>query len=110
MSEHDDLIEDDEHDGCPCRDCGALTAPLDGPAEWYTLKDEVWPLAPDDGYLCIGCLERRIGRTVVYRDFDTAPINAPGWGWKTDRLMARLMSHHASEVAAIETMLGEVSS
>lgn len=28
-----------------------------------------------DGMLCIGCLESRLGRELVARDFTTAPIN-----------------------------------
>lgn len=66
-----------------CADCGVGTWTL---GEFYGVKDEVWaqawagrlkPWHEIDGQqiLCIGCLERRIGRTLMACDFTDAPIN-----------------------------------
>jgi hypothetical protein len=59
-------------------------------SEVYTVKPPVWKAANMDGmggYLCIGCLEKRIGRTLVPKDFDrNHPFNSmPG----TARLLSR---------------------
>jgi hypothetical protein len=67
-----------------CADCGVGTN-----TEWYMVKESVWQLAwierrksyhgkiPGQEILCIGCLENRIGRTLVRQDFTDAPINNP---------------------------------
>jgi hypothetical protein len=42
-------------------------------SEVYTVRAAVWKAAgmePDDGCLCVGCLEKRIGRKLRPRDFD----------------------------------------
>ncbi|MFC9982915.1 hypothetical protein [Gordonia sp. NPDC127522] len=53
-----------------CRDCGTETRVLD---EYYMVVDDLWAMAvsaEDRGiYLCIGCLEHRIGRRLVRADF-----------------------------------------
>jgi hypothetical protein len=58
--------------------------------EVYTVKNTVWKAAGMggfDGCLCIGCLEKRIGRLLTPRDFPRDdPFNSlPG----TDRLLSR---------------------
>jgi hypothetical protein len=56
-----------------CRDCGRDTA-----REYYKVHDSVWAqtgLGPKDGELCIGCLEKRIGRRLQPQDFPPANIN-----------------------------------
>lgn len=97
-----------------CIDCGINTAPgmLDRvrmeaafAADWnnqgveqtvgnnsevYMVKPTVWKAAGIEGMggcLCIGCLEKRIGRSLVPKDFSRHhPFNkTPG----TDRLLAR---------------------
>ena len=83
-----------------CMDCG-----YDTTDEWYTVKDEVWLQAcgyiegklPGEGlgkqFLCIGCLERRIGRTLMCYDFTDAPVNNPfGDKFRSDRLFNRLIA------------------
>lgn len=86
----------------PCTDCGVETLPdNDRRAEWYQVTDALWAasgLGPDDGYLCIGCLEARLGRQLVAADFTDAPLNDLGivdvgryaWSYRTPRLVARL--------------------
>ncbi len=49
----------------------------------------VWQAAGmGKGYLCIGCLERRLCRRVVPEDFTKAPINRLH-SWDTERLASR---------------------
>ncbi len=91
----------------PCMDCGTDTAPCTDKRmchgrrgcrhnagkrwEWYMVWPAVWSLAcgHDDapGYLCIGCLERRLGRPLTRGDFTLAPVNQPG-RWDSPRLAA----------------------
>lgn len=42
----------------------------------------------DGDFLCVGCLEGRLGRVLVPADFTSAPINDPS-PWDTPRLAAR---------------------
>jgi hypothetical protein len=86
-----------------CVDCGVNTAPgmstrkemdaafiigghveqtLTWDQEVYTVTDEVWRatgLAGWGGCLCIGCLEKRIGRRLKPKDFLDHPFNKPGF-------------------------------
>ena len=69
-----------------CADCGVGTFTL---GEWYMVDYEVWEQAwlcrrkswhgklPGTEILCIGCLEKRIGRTLTSSDFIDAPCNDP---------------------------------
>lgn len=83
-----------------CSDCGIGTITA---GEWYMVRNEVWEQAwrgrlkpwhraPGQQILCIACLERRIGRTLVSCDFSDAPVNALVDGNKSQRLRARLMA------------------
>jgi len=57
------------------------------------VTDQVWEssgLAGDDGMLCIGCLEGRLGRMLHARDFTDAPINQ--LADMTDDASARLLN------------------
>jgi hypothetical protein len=85
----------------PCADCGVDTLPTDGPrAEYYVVTKEVWEAAgmPHAGFLCIGCLESRLGRLLCAADFTDCPLNDPAtvdvmryaWSWRTPRLTDRL--------------------
>lgn len=82
-----------------CTDCGVDTTPCTGKRgcrhagrwEHYMVKDAIWTAANmKDGFLCIGCLESRIGRRLKTKDFTAAPINRPGDSWHTPRLAERL--------------------
>ena len=86
-------------DQSPCRDCGEATTPCTGQRgcrhkgrhEYYSVNDEIWKVAGmDSGFLCIGCLERRIGRSLTPDDFKDCPINDPDEPWHTPRLASRL--------------------
>lgn len=86
-----------------CLDCNVDTAPCTGKRgcrhkgkwEYYMVTDEVWLEAmnresnPWSGFLCVGCLERRLGRCLTPADFaEGVPINEPD-SWDTERLAAR---------------------
>ena len=64
-----------------CCDCGAGAIQL---GEWYHVRDTVWERAwrgrrkpwhyvSGQSVLCIGCLEKRLGRTLSAGDFTDAP-------------------------------------
>ena len=92
-----------------CTDCSVDTTPCTGKRgcrhagrwEHYMVTAEVWAAAgmpaptvrcygeSDGDFLCIGCLEGRLGRTLTRRDFTAAPINDPS-PWHTPRLRDRL--------------------
>jgi hypothetical protein len=64
-----------------CVDCGRNTSHWCGIDEYYMVHDAVWlqtGLAKFEGMLCIGCLERRIGRKLCRDDFTNYPINTDG--------------------------------
>lgn len=73
-----------------CLDCGVDTLEI---RDWYMLQLEVWqkvitskdPIARR--FLCILCLEKRLGRTLEAADFVDAPINKPN-----PKMSALLMS------------------
>lgn len=87
-------------DSKPCLDCGTPTWSPRGKSEWYMVHDHVWqasgaPTRPRvtpgtrGYYLCIGCLETRLGRKLEPGDFTEAPINQPS-RYSTARLNERL--------------------
>jgi hypothetical protein len=65
-----------------CKDCEIDTFEID---EYYMVNDEIWnKIAPDDEnkidyFLCIGCIENRLGRELVQQDFPMdIPVNSRG--------------------------------
>jgi hypothetical protein len=95
-----------------CIDCGYNTAPgipprwlaeilinrdgthpmtITADSELYMVSDKVWKAAgmePYGGCLCVGCLEKRIGRKLQPKDFPAHSFNDPRWPC-TDRLRDR---------------------
>lgn len=80
-----------------CHDCGIDTTPCTGRRgcrhigkwEHYMVHNALWRLAGEiAGFLCIGCLEHRLGRTLTPLAFPDFPINWP-CKWGTPRLAAR---------------------
>jgi hypothetical protein len=91
-----------------CRDCGTDCTPCTGAHgcrhtgrwEHYMVTAEMWSAAgmpvptireyneSDGDFLCVGCLEARLGRMLEPGDFTTAPINRPS-PWDTPRLASR---------------------
>lgn len=83
--------------GAHCEDCGVGTFTA---GEYYMVRDELWEQAwagrrkpwhsLGREILCIGCLEKRIGRTLKRSDFPDFPVNDPEQDDISDRLRARL--------------------
>jgi len=84
-----------------CTDCGVDTVPLYLPdrSEFYMVHNALWDAhGCGEGYLCVGCFEARLGRTLAPADFSDVPLNDPGtvdtpryaWSYRTARLTARL--------------------
>jgi hypothetical protein len=76
-----------------CEDCGQEVTPGrpgNGDWEWYMVHNDVWAKAGmQDGFLCIGCLEQRLGRPLTGADFiPEPPINQPKSDFDTPRLLA----------------------
>jgi hypothetical protein len=79
---------------------GFDTMPKGRPQEYYMVHDEVWFAAGmtersqrrSSDFLCIGCLEARLGRTLIRRDFADVPINQPDDHHHSFRLKARLLA------------------
>lgn len=65
-----------------CNDCGNDTSPVSGIAEYYMVSNELWATIARrnwKGILCVGCLEKRLGRRLDEFDFGgrgAFPINA----------------------------------
>ena len=76
---------------CPCADCGVETSHREALKEYYVVTDEIWnTVGAGEGYLCIGCLEERLGRKLVPEDFPPYPVNvSPKYG-RSERLQNRL--------------------
>ena len=59
-----------------CHDCNVDTAEIH---EYYMVENSLWREAGSvDGFLCISCLESRIGRELTHDDFPLFGINYMG--------------------------------
>ena len=74
-----------------CMDCEVDTSPNTGICEYYMVTDHVWQseAAAEEGMLCIGCIEGRMGRQLEKEDFIDALINQ-GVFPMSDRFKSRL--------------------
>lgn len=74
-----------------CADCRRDVRPGVGIDEQFMVQNELWALAtearPAD-FLCVGCIENRIGRRLRRHDFTGAPLNFDIG--KSDRLHRRI--------------------
>lgn len=78
-----------------CVDCPDNTCDID---EYYMVHDHLWAeacMGPDDGMLCIGCLESRLGRRLVASDFTPYPVNVDPAFVRSARLVSRLQRREA---------------
>jgi hypothetical protein len=80
---------------CVCSDCNSALMIRgffdDWDGDWYMVKDRVWHAATPDKvrFLCVGCLENRLGRRLSAKDFKrSAKVNFVGN--KSPRLRSRL--------------------
>lgn len=83
----------DEHDLCV--DCGINTIEI---GEYYMVSDACWRRAgmkPHGGFLCIGCLEERLGERLKSINFKDCPLNWRNILINPDvsmRLLSRILS------------------
>jgi hypothetical protein len=111
-------LGDEEPESWDCVDCGVNTAPgfpnrvelekalgkitgkeegvpvhVTDKCEMYYVRDSVWKAAgmePMGGCLCVGCLEKRLGRKLKAKDFGDNPLDDPFNGFPgTPRLLER---------------------
>lgn len=83
------------YDDTTCADCGMETNHFNTDdrfdSEWYMVKNEIWAAATAErpaNFLCVGCLERRIGRKLTPDDFKDVPGN---YTWpRSSRLDSRM--------------------
>jgi hypothetical protein len=81
--------EDDDPTRSLCLDCGTDTTEI---GEYYMLENEVWLEAnpADDGMLCVGCVEKRLGRRLAPDDFMPLEMNHKS-EWRSQRLRSRVL-------------------
>lgn len=72
-----------------CTDCG-----MDVRSEMFMVHDILWELVTlhdSARFLCIGCIEDRMGRALIVHDFAPLHTNVKTGGWRcSDRLRDRL--------------------
>lgn len=83
-----------------CADCGMDVLP----GHWYAVEDAVWSAAMTAGraeFLCLDCLEGRLGRALRAADLIACPVNAPGWSLDSPRLFElkkQVYARHGAEM------------
>lgn len=60
-------------------------------AVWLAAGMNLYTPEVGSGFLCVGCIEKRLGRELTHADFPDYPINWPD-PWDTPRLAARKVS------------------
>ncbi len=72
-----------------CLDCREDTGKMH---EHYFVRTEVWLSVVGSivGMLCIGCLEKRLGRQLNSSDFTDCSLNTARYEPKSERLMSRM--------------------
>jgi hypothetical protein len=68
------------------------------------VHDELWAQAgmePFGGWLCVGCLERRLGRRLVPADFKAVGANDSSRMLHSDRLASRIRGTAMLEQGAL---------
>jgi hypothetical protein len=85
-----------------CADCGHDYD------EFYMVRDDIWKACgAGKGLLCIGCLEKRIGRQLNQQDFTDALVNDLESGIKSLRLQDRLTTPARGLTAGSPPQAGE---
>lgn len=84
----------------PCLDCEAdCGSGGTGIREYaYKVSDEIWlavgldtrPGHGEDEFLCVGCLEKRLGRRLVPEDFPASALNNQDFRQQSARLRERV--------------------
>lgn len=79
-----------------CNDCSVDCFII---GEYYMVHNHIWAqtgLGPDDGHLCISCIENRLNRKLSFKDFTLCALNWRNLFFITkssDLLFSRLLSH-----------------
>lgn len=77
-----------KYTGAPCKDCGVKTVEI---GEYYNVYNDVWNEADGgQGFLCIGCLENRLGRKLNPDDFGHCLITTDPLYFRSARYFNRL--------------------
>ena len=73
-----------------CLDCGVDTGKI---SEHYFIKTPLWMslVGSDKGMVCVGCLEKRLGRKLNKNDFTQCYLNDPKRNNMSERLLSRLL-------------------
>lgn len=76
-----------------CVLCGVDTSEI---GEYYMVTDTIWgQYGSARGCLCIGCLEKQMGRELRRDDFKYCPANDPAFSPRSERLLDRMGLAHA---------------
>lgn len=76
-------------EGFSCSDCNSNVRQIS--ELHYMIHSSIWlTVANSSELLCIGCLEKRLGRYLVPKDFNDRPVNHIRYGHKSARLLNRL--------------------
>ena len=72
-----------------CLDCKVDTGKI---GEHYFVNTDLWlsVVGSIKGMLCVGCLEKRIGRKLTPADFPNVHINRPSASGMSSRLLNRI--------------------
>jgi hypothetical protein len=96
----DALLAQKQNVNFNCEDCGNDTSPATGIGEYYMVGDGVWRQATalkPAKMLCVGCLEKRLGRELRPDDFYGYSLNYLG-APQSPRLRIRLGEATAEEL------------
>ncbi len=80
----------------PTMDFGCMLCRFDTSTEYYMVHHYLWRIAieglPTTGrFLCIGCIEKQLGRKLIAADFMKVPCNDHReWYKNSDRILNRL--------------------
>jgi hypothetical protein len=91
-----DRVKRDQAPVCLCNDCGVDCLAL---GEYYMLNPDIWGKQLGLGWgdnLCIGCLEKRLGRRITVTDFVGGCFTTSPWG-ESRRLKARRLGFAVSK-------------
>jgi hypothetical protein len=84
-----------------CHDCGADTT-----TEYYLVHDQLRAsagMAPDGGFLCVGCIETRLGRELNAADFRDVLVNTdPDFTWRNSPRLAAQKARLSEETGEVD--------
>lgn len=85
------MVDYDDREPYKCLDCQVDTSQRTGISEYYMVLHRLWSsVVLTSGMLCIGCLEKRLGRKLKPADFLPCPLNETKRTEGSKRLQSRL--------------------